>query len=112
MEPYDIHDIEYNPMYAFFPGADPVVALFLSFLKMEVAEYGNGSSVDVTSDHIMRFTGLSYSQQARCTKVLSGLGMIERSMVGMPPRSRYTVDHMAVYNGCEAAMKERYPDEL
>ena len=101
------HAIEYNPAYARLPGSDPVVALFLSFLVSESVWASSFGEVEATSDYVWKHTGLSYSQQARSARVLKELGLIEKTLVGLPARVRYRFRYSAIHKACAASLESR-----
>ena len=83
--------VAYKVAYCYLPGSDPVVAVFLS----QVA-YWCGRSMTgwcwITHEKMEEQTGLSRKQQDRAADVLSSIGVLTKTLKGVPAKIHYSVD--------------------
>lgn len=83
--------IAYKVAYARLPGADPIVAIFLS-----QAAYWSARAFDgwcwITHEKMESQTGLSQKQQDRAAKILAEIGVLQKVLKGLPAKIHYAVD--------------------
>jgi hypothetical protein len=81
--------VAYKPAYAFIKGSDVVCAVMLSQLAYLCARYGE---VCVTHSAILEQTGLSREQQDRAAKFWESVGVVKKTVKGLPAKIHYDVD--------------------
>lgn len=85
--------VAYKVAYARLPGCDVVCSLFLSQVAFWCSRTQDGWCY-LTHDKLEADTGLSRKQQDRAANTLSGLGVISKTLRGVPAKIHYSVDFM------------------
>lgn len=82
--------VAYQVAYAFLPGSNSTIALFLS----QVAYWASRAegSVWLTHEGMRQQTGLTKEQQDLAAKKLVTMGVLEKTLKGLPAKIHYTID--------------------
>lgn len=82
--------VAYQVAYAFLPGSNSTIALFLS----QVAYWASRAegSVWLTHEGMRQQTGLTKEQQDLAAKKLMAMGVLEKTLKGLPAKIHYAID--------------------
>ena len=83
--------VEYHVAFAFLPGSNSTIALFLSQVAYWCQKADAGMA-RLTHDRLREQTGLTREQQDQAAKRLTEMGVLEKKLVGIPAKIHYKID--------------------
>lgn len=83
--------VAYHVAFAFLPGSNSTIALFLSQVAYWCQKV-DGGMARLTHNQIREQTGLTREQQDQAAKRLAEMGVLEKKLVGIPAKIHYKID--------------------
>ena len=83
--------VAYHVAFAFLPGSNSTIALFLSQVAYW-CQKADGGMAWLTHDRLREQTGLTREQQDQAAKRLAEMGVLEKKLVGIPAKIHYKID--------------------
>lgn len=83
--------VAYHVAFAFLPGSNSTIALFLSQVAYW-CQKADGGMAWLTHDRLREQTGLTREQQDQAAKRLTEMGVLEKKQVGIPAKIHYKID--------------------
>lgn len=97
--------VGYHVAFAFLPGSNSTVALFLSQVAYWCQRVDGGVAW-LTHDKMKEQTGLTREQQDGAAKRLTEMGVLEKKLIGIPAKIHYKVDFRRLEELLTACEKE------